>query len=96
MRDTVAGIIILLLIVAFVVFRAIRNSPKYKGKAGEKHVHKILMQLPEQYAVLNDVVLQTTSGTTQIDHVVVSKYGVFAIETKNYRGEIYGDDDRQE
>jgi len=29
-------------------------------------------------------------------HVVVSKYGVFAIETKNCRGEIYGDDDKQE
>ena len=31
--------------------------------------------------------VQTGKGTTQIDHVVVSKYGVFAIETKNYRGE---------
>lgn len=42
------------------------------------------------------MVLKTASGTTQIDHVVVSKFGVFAIETKNYRGEIYGNDDREE
>lgn len=96
MTDTVIGIILILLIVALVVFRAVRNSPKFKGKAGEKHVHNILAQLPKEYTVLDDVVLQTSSGTTQIDHVVISKYGVFAIETKNYRGEIYGDDDRQE
>jgi len=54
------------------------------------------MQLPDEYHVLDDVVLPTNRGTTQIDHIVVSKYGVFAIETKNYRGDIYGDDDRQE
>lgn len=89
-------IVVVLILVAFVVFRALRNSPKFKGKAGEKHVHKILTQLPEEYTILDDIILQTSSGTTQIDHVVVSKYGVFAIETKNYRGEIYGDDERQE
>lgn len=38
---------------------------------------------------------KTDKGSTQIDHIVVSKYGVFAIETKNYRGEIYGDDNRE-
>jgi hypothetical protein len=40
-------------------------------------------------------VFKTDKGSTQIDHIVVSKYGVFAIETKNYRGEIYGDDNRE-
>lgn len=59
----VSGIILILLIVALVVFRAVRNSPKFKGKAGEKHVHKILMQLPEQFAVLNDVVLHNIDMT---------------------------------
>ena len=72
------------------------SSPKYKGKEGENRVHNILMQLPDDYVILDDVVLRTNRGTTQIDHIVVSKYGVFAIETKNYRGEIYGDDKRKE
>lgn len=90
------GIILILVIIGFVIFGAIKNSPKSKGKRGETHVHNILAQLPEGYTVLDNVVLKTASGTTQIDHVVVSKYGVFAIETKNYRGEIYGDDNRQE
>lgn len=90
------GIILILVIIGFVIFGAIKSSPKSKGKRGETHVHNILAQLPEGYTVLDDVVLKTASGTTQIDHVVVSQYGVFAIETKNYRGEIYGDDNRQE
>lgn len=89
-------VVIVLLIIGFVVFGAIKNSPKSKGKSGEAHVHSILSRLPQGYTVLDDVVLKTSSGTTQIDHVVVSRYGVFVIETKNYRGEIYGDDNRQE
>ena len=60
------------------------------------HVSSILSQLPDEYTILNDIVFRTEKGTTQIDHVVVSRYGVFAIETKNYRGEIYGDDNRKE
>lgn len=90
------GIILIVLVIAFIVWGAIRNTPEQKGKEGELHVHNNLVQLPPEYTVLDDVVLKTTSGTTQIDHVVVSKYGVFAIETKNYRGEIYGDDNRQQ
>ena len=59
-------------------------------------VSAILSQLSDEYTILNDLVFRTEKGTTQIDHVVVSKYGIFAIETKNYRGEIYGDDNRKE
>ena len=81
----VLGIILIVLVIAFIVWRAFRNTPEHKGKEGELHVHNILAQLPEEYTVLDDVVLKTNSGTTQIDHVVVSRYGVFAIETKNYR-----------
>ena len=89
-------IIIIVVVGGAIILRWWYNSPKYKGKEGENRVHNILMQLPDDYVILDDVVLQTNRGTTQIDHIVVSKYGVFAIETKNYRGEIYGDDKRKE
>lgn len=56
------------------------------GELGESFVAEYLEQLPDGYYIYNDVVLPTERGTTQIDHVVVSKYGVFVIETKNYRG----------
>lgn len=46
--------------------------------------------------MLDNVVLPNNKGTSQIDHIVISKYGVFAIETKNYRGDIYGDDNRRQ
>lgn len=72
------------------------NSSTQKGRRGEIYVSKVLEELSDDYTVLNDVVLQTDKGTTQIDHIVISKYGVFVIETKNYRGEIYGDDKRKE
>ena len=90
------GIVLIVLVIAFIVWQAIRNTPEHKGKEGELHVHNILAQLPEDYTILDDVMLKTGKGTTQIDHVVVSRYGVFAIETKNYRGDIYGNDDRQQ
>ena len=93
--DLLVFLIGLFTICAIFVLRSNKPISNLKGKAGEKKVHNILSKLPAEYTLLEDVVLFTERGTTQIDHVVVSKYGVFAIETKNYRGDIYGDDDRQ-
>lgn len=42
------------------------------------------------YRDLNNVTLETANGTTQIDHVIVSKFGIFVVETKNMNGWIYG------
>ena len=62
-----------------------------KGKAGEKAVARRLKRLPEEaYKFINDLMLPTSYGTTQLDHVVVSRYGIFVIETKNYKGYVYG------
>lgn len=40
--------------------------------------------------MLSDLLLPCGSRLTQIDHVVVSVYGIFVIETKNYHGTISG------
>lgn len=88
--------LIIILFVALFIYIAWYNSARQKGKRGEVLVTSILSQLSDDYTILNDMVFRTEKGTTQIDHVVVSKYGIFAIETKNYRGEIYGDDNRKE
>ena len=62
-----------------------------KGKRGEAHMAAFLAQLPEDtYRVINDLLLQSGGHSTQIDHVVVSEYGIFVIETKYYQGWIYG------
>ena len=67
--------------------------PKFKGWFGERLVARMLRKLDSrQYRVLNDVYLPKPDGTTtQIDHIVVSLYGVFVIETKTYKGWIFGD-----
>lgn len=85
----------ILLLIGLILFLRWYRSPKRIGKEGEKRVFNALLQLSDDYHILNDVVFKTDKGSTQIDHIVVSKYGVFAIETKNYRGEIYGDDNRE-
>lgn len=57
-----------------------------KGKVGEKVVAGKLDHLPkDQYRVLNNVTIPTPKGSSQIDHLVVSIYGIFVIETKNYK-----------
>lgn len=44
-----------------------------------------------EYRVFHDLYVPTTKGkTTQIDHLIISRYGIFVIETKNYKGWIYG------
>lgn len=41
------------------------------------------------YHLLNHLTLQLEDGTTQVDHVLVSRFGVFVIETKHYGGWIF-------
>jgi hypothetical protein len=68
-------------------------SPKQKGIRGEKYVSKrLIAKLPPEYTILNNLYLPLPDKTTtQIDHVVVSPYGIFVIETKNYSGWIFAD-----
>lgn len=68
------------------------KSPKMKGKIGESDVRRKLRKLDsKQYKVLHDLMIRRANGrTSQIDHVVISRYGVFVIETKNYKGWIMG------
>ncbi|ANF81149.1 NERD nuclease [Acinetobacter sp. NCu2D-2] len=67
--------------------------PTIKGKLGELAVHahvKLYLKDPH-YILLNDLTLPDAQGTTtQIDHILLSPYGIFVIETKNYKGWIFG------
>lgn len=52
---------------------------------------KLLQRLPaHSYQTLQNVILYGKNGMTQIDHLVISIYGIFIIETKNYHGVITG------
>jgi len=86
-------ILSILLFVAF--FALVIIWRRTKGKRGEKKVAVLLSLLPDNYKVINDLLLQSGGYSTQIDHVVVSVYGIFVIETKYYRGWIYGGENRE-
>lgn len=68
------------------------RSAGFKGSVGEwktKTVGK--MGLPEHtYQQFHDLVIPINNGTTQVDHVILSKYGVFVVETKHLTGWIFG------
>ncbi len=71
---------------------AFLQSPTGKGWLAEQLVARRLARLDRrQYTVLNDVLLPIDGHTTQIDHLIISRFGVFVIETKNYGGWIFGD-----
>ena len=74
------------------------KMPVWIGRFGEGFVSRKLHKLdPAHYRVLNDLMLpsQGNSSATQIDHVVVSNYGIFCIETKAYKGWIFGSADQE-
>jgi hypothetical protein len=74
-------------------FRKNKGRARVKGAIAEFAVnHLALHRLGEQYKVYEDLYLPRPDGdgTTQVDHVVVSIYGIFVIETKNYSGWIFG------
>ncbi|ABM04243.1 DNA-binding NERD domain-containing protein [Psychromonas ingrahamii 37] len=68
------------------------KTPWFKGKAGEFLVNFLLSKFMDKnkYHLIKNVTLPTDDGTTQIDHIVVSQFGVFVIETKNMKGWIFG------
>lgn len=70
----------------------ILGSAWFKGKLGEFKVNVGLSFLldPKVYRLVKNVTLPIADGTTQIDHLVISPYGIFVIETKNIKGWIFG------
>ena len=65
---------------------------RLKGWLGEKKTAlKMWIFLnKKRYRRFHNIIIPSTSGTTQIDHLVVSQFGLFIIETKNKKGWIFG------
>lgn len=64
----------------------------FKGWFGEAvlTVAKKITLDGDVYRDVNNVTIPTSNGTAQIDHILVSRYGIFVIETKNMEGWIFG------
>ena len=81
----------LLILCGIVIFICIKYGAKIIGLFGEHWTKQSLDVLDkDKYIVLNDIMIAVNGKTHQIDHIVLSKYGIFVIETKQYNGYIKG------
>lgn len=80
--------------------RAVRSGPRRTFGAwrlptfqnsGEALVSRVLLSHfgPPDYHLMNHVTIRMDDGTTQVDHILVSRFGVFVIETKDYGGWLF-------
>src|SRR5512144_2778193 len=68
------------------------KGPWFKGWIGELQINLMTKFFLDKnvYCLIKNVTIPADRGTTQIDHVIVSRFGVFVVETKNLRGWILG------
>ena len=82
------GLALLVMSLGFVMWSLMiglrRVERFFKGARGEERVSGILKSLPASYHVFNDF----AAGRAHVDHVVVGPGGVFAVETKFWRGKV--------
>lgn len=83
------------------IFNKYIMTPERKGAQGERRVKRIIGETTAfdglYQFVIHDLLIKNEDGTTaQIDHIVINKNGLFVIETKNYAGQIYGDENNQQ
>ena len=91
-----------ILLIAAVAFLALlyayAKTPRGRGWVGETRVKWVIKKTkPGIRYVINDLRISAENGkTSQIDHVLICRNGIFVIETKNYSGRIYGNDNQLE
>ena len=83
-------IVIIVALILLVIIVKNRKNTKIIN-LGEQEVNKILSKI-KGYKLLSDIMIKNEKGTSQIDHILIGKKGVFVIETKDYSGLIYGEE----
>ena len=64
------------------------------GRRGERQAAELLSEeMRDGDVLLSNVKIRTDGRRTELDHVIVNRYGVFIIEVKNYKGRLYGAED---
>jgi len=66
---------------------------QFNGFVGEKKAASMLSRLdPEKYKIINNLTIYIDKGSAQIDYLIISNFGIFIIETKNFEGIILGEE----
>jgi predicted RNA-binding Zn-ribbon protein involved in translation (DUF1610 family) len=73
------------------------RTSRFKGLLGELllRFEAWLGLSRKDYYRFHDVMLRTPDGATQIDHVFISRFGVFVVETKHVQGWIFGNENHR-
>ena len=68
----------------------------FQGWFGEKKtmLNMWLSLNSKTYRRFHDVIIPVSNGTTQIDHLLISVFGLFIVETKNMKGWIFGSENQ--
>lgn len=100
----IVAVIIAILVIIIAINRK-EKPPTYKpwifesperraGRQGEHIATDIIKEvLREGDYLFTNVSISCEGKRTELDNVVVNKYGVFIFEVKNYKGRLYGDED---
>lgn len=84
-------------LICLIILICYLDSAKHKGKVGERKVGKKLAKIAKKKNgfVINDIYIPDSndpSKVSQIDHIILTRYFIAAIETKNYSGYLFGKD----
>lgn len=77
----------------FVPEFADKTMAQKKGTVGEQIIKVLALSKlnPQQYHYFGNLIIPNGLGrTTQIDHIIVSPFGIFVVEAKYFAGWIYG------
>ena len=72
--------------------RAKREEVRHYGDRAEEKVAETIRREFPGGVLMNNVFLKTRRGTTQIDHILLCKWGLYVIETKSHNGRILVED----
>ena len=84
-------LIVIGLVLGFALGSGLRNRAQGFQNEGEGRLSQVAREnfIPPDYHLMNHITLPLSDGTTQIDHILISKFGIFVIETKDYKGWIF-------
>lgn len=92
--------VLLAFVLGYALGRRQQRPSKQQGASfqnqGESQVTRAIraeFAAPDHH-LLNHITLRLPDGTTQIDHILISRFGVLVIETKDYKGWIFADSQR--
>ena len=91
--------IVIIVILAVLIFGTLSflSTPKGRGILVEAYIRFIIGKTKEgKRYVINNYMIVDDGKSSQIDHILINKNGIFVIETKNYSGRIYGEDNQHE